>query len=261
MNNGGQDGAWGHNAANVWERKFEPQRAPLFQAIVEATAAGAGKSLLDAGCGAGSVALAAHRAGAKVFGCDSSDAMVAVAKSKLPEGDFKVADLAALPYPADSFDIVVACDSLLSAARAPQAVRELSRVCKPDGKLAILIWENPRQSDQSRITAAMYSTLPTPPLNTALALSGDGVLDQVLADAGLAVIRDLRVALDYCFDSFEDFWTCISLLGGIKRIGEVVSEDALHKAAYEAAKPSIQESGRLVLKNLYRLVVTDAKSH
>ncbi len=44
-------------------------------------------------------------------------------------------------------------------------------------------------------------------------------------------------------------------------MGEVVSEDALHKAAYEAAKPSIQEFGRLVLKNLYRLVVTDAKSH
>src|SRR3954468_14726922 len=183
MSNGSQDGAWGLNAANVWERKFEPQRAPLFQAIVEATAAGPGKSLLDAGCGAGSVALAAHRAGAKAFGCDSSDAMVAVAKSKLPEGDFNVADLAALPYPTDSFDIVVACDSLLSAARAPQAVRELSRVCKADGKLAILIWDNPGKSDQSRITAAMHGTLPTPPPTTPLALSGDGVLDQVLADA------------------------------------------------------------------------------
>ena len=79
MSNGSQDGTWGLNAANVWERKFEPQRAPLFQAIIAATGAGPGKSLLDAGCGAGSVALAAHRAGAKAFGCDSSDAMVAVA--------------------------------------------------------------------------------------------------------------------------------------------------------------------------------------
>jgi hypothetical protein len=87
------------------------------------------------------------------------------------------------------------------------------------------------------------------------------VLDQVLADAGLPVIRDIQVALDYCFDSFEDFWTCIGLLGGIKRMGEAVSEDALYKAAYEAAKPTIQEFGRLVLRNLYRLVVTDAKSH
>ena len=102
--------------------------------------------------------------------------MVAVAKSKLPEGDFKVADLAALPYPTDSFDIVVACDSLLSAARAPQAVRELSRVCKADGKLAILIWEHPRKSDQSRVFAAMQSLLPAPPPVTALALTGDGVL-------------------------------------------------------------------------------------
>ena len=42
MSNSSQDGAWGLNAANVWERKFEPQRAPLFQAIVEATAARAG---------------------------------------------------------------------------------------------------------------------------------------------------------------------------------------------------------------------------
>ena len=261
MSSGSQDGVWGLNAANVWERKFEPQRTPLFQAVIEATAAGNGKSLLDAGCGAGSIALAAHRAGAKAFGCDSSDAMVALAKSKLPDGDFKVADLAALPYPTDSFDIVVACDSLLSAARAPQAVQELSRVCKADGKLAILIWEHPRKSDQSRVFAAIQNLLPAPARGGALALTGDGVLDQVLADAGLPIAQDLRVALDYCFDSFEEFWTCLCLLGGIKRMSEVVSEDALHKAAYDAAKPSIQESGRLVMKNLYRLVVTDSKSN
>jgi SAM-dependent methyltransferase len=261
MSNGTQDGPWGLNAANVWERKFEPQRTPLFQAIIEATNAGNGKSLLDAGCGAGSIASAAHRAGAKVFGCDSSEAMVALAKRKLPDGDFRVADLAALPYPVDSFDIVVACDSLLSAARAPQAVRELSRVCKEDGKLAILIWGHPRKSDQSRVFAAMHSTLPAPPPATALALTGDGVLDEILADAGLPIVRDIQVALDYRFDSFEDFWTCLRLLGAVERMSEAVGEDTLHRTTREAAKPSIEESGRLVMKNVYRLVVTKAKSN
>src|SRR5215212_7059158 len=147
MSSGSQDGPWGLNAANVWERKFEPQRMPLFQAIIEATLAGNGKSLLDAGCGAGGIASAAHRAGAKVFGCDSSEAMVALTKSKLPDGHFRVADVAALPHATDSFDIVVACDSLLSAARAPESVRELSRVVKADGNFSILLWGHPRKSD------------------------------------------------------------------------------------------------------------------
>jgi hypothetical protein len=135
----------------------------------------------------------------------------------------------------------------------------LSRVVKPDGKLAILIWGHPRKSDQSRVWAAMHSTLPTPPPTTALALTGDGVLDQVLADAGLPVVREIQVPLDYCFDSFEDFWTCLRLLGGVKALSQAASEDALRRAAYEAAKPSIEESGRLVMKNVYRLVITEAK--
>src|SRR3954453_23261397 len=112
MSSDNQEGVWGLNAANVWERKFEPQRTPLFQAVIEATEAESGKSLLDAGCGAGSIAAAAHRAGARAFGFDISEAMVALAKVKLPDGDFRVADLTALPYPTDTFDIVVACDSL-----------------------------------------------------------------------------------------------------------------------------------------------------
>jgi hypothetical protein len=105
----------------------------------------------------------------------------------------------------------------------------------------------------------MHSTLPAPPPATALALTGDGVLDEILMEAGLPIVRDVQVALDYCFDSFEDFWTCLRLLGAVERMSEAVGEDALHRAAREAAKPSIEESGRLVMKNIYRLVITEAK--
>src|SRR5262245_15239539 len=107
-------GVWGESAADVWERQFEPQRAPLFAAVLESVDVQPGMTLLDAGCGGGSLALAAVRAGAHVSGCDISEDVLARARAKVPAGEFRVADLAALPYADDSFDTVVACDCLLS---------------------------------------------------------------------------------------------------------------------------------------------------
>jgi len=253
----GQDEEWGGlDAANVWEKRFEPQRGPLFSAVIEETGAAAGLSLLDAGCGSGSIASAAHQAGAQVYGCDISNAMVALASARVPEGSFRVADLAALPYADSSFDIVVACDSLLSPEDALKAVRELDRVCKESGTLAILVWENPSISDYSRVIDALQGTLSTRPAITPLALSGEGILDGLLSEIGLRTTRERHVRLDYRFESFDDFWACARLLGGVKLIIDAVGEDTVRSAAHAAAKPSIQENGMLVMKNIYRLVIS-----
>ena len=102
----------------------------------------------------------------------------------------------------------------------------------------------------------MQGTLSTRPAITPLALSGEGVLDGVLGTIGLRITRERHVWLDYRFESFEDFWVCARLLGGVKLMIDAIGEDRLRSAAHAAAIPSIQESGKLVMKNVYRLVIS-----
>lgn len=256
---GSKIGVWSDVAAEIWQKRFEPQRGPLFQAVAEATRVSPGSSFLDAGCGGGGVALAAHRAGARVFGCDISDAVLATARRKVPAGEFKVGNLAALPYSDDSFETVVACDCLLSPKDARSAVLELSRVCAPAGQVCIVVWGEPKESDYSRVFDAMQSLLPTKPTVTPLAVSDIGVLDSLIAEAGLRIRVDQIVKLDYRFISFDDFWSCARVLGGIKLIAEVAGEEKVRATALQASRPCIREDGALVMKNTYRLIITNAK--
>ncbi|MFN8627012.1 MAG: class I SAM-dependent methyltransferase [Candidatus Binatia bacterium] len=252
-------GVWGESDADIWERRFEPQRAPLFDAVIESIDVQPGTTLLDAGCGGGGLALAAHRAGARVFGCDLSESMLARAQSKVPAGEFRAADIVALPFADDSFDIVVACDCLLSARDAKAAIAELSRVGKPTGALCIAIWEEPRTSDLSRVFAAMRQLSPIAPAVSPLALSGEGVFDALLRGAGLRVRTDRSVRLSYRFASFDDFWSIWRVFGGIKFLTDAVGESRVRTAVRDAIQASIRDDGELVMNNAWRLVVASAK--
>lgn len=254
-----QSGIWSDRAAEIWETRFEPQRVPLFAAVIAATNVVPGTSLLDAGCGGGGVSLAASQLGVRIFGCDISEGVLATAKRNVPSGEFKVGDLAALPYEADSFDTVVACDCLLSPKDASTSISELSRVCRSKGQVCIVVWSPPTESDYSRVLDAMQSLLPQRPTATPLALSGPGVLDSHIQQAGLCIHSEEIVRLDYRFGSFDDYWSCGKELGSIKLIVRAAGEDRVREAAYQSARPCIQPTGELVMKNAYRLVVLSAK--
>ena len=53
----------------------------------------------DLGCGGGTLAEALSRAGFRVVGCDLSPAMVNLARRRVPDGRFEVADALDLPLP------------------------------------------------------------------------------------------------------------------------------------------------------------------
>ncbi len=93
--------------------------------------------VLDVGCGTGEGALFLAREfpQARVRGVDISEEMVRAAVRKVgldPEGRiaFKVGDAAALPYPDDSFDLVVQLNM-------PPFFAELARVLRPGGHVIV----------------------------------------------------------------------------------------------------------------------------
>jgi ubiquinone/menaquinone biosynthesis C-methylase UbiE len=110
-------------------------------AVLEFLAPLEGKRVLDAGCGDGTYSLAAAERVARVTGVDLSEDMLAAARERSAARGFAVnwkqGSVLALPFPDSSFDLAVAVTLLCLVPDPRGAVRELSRVLVPGGRLVI----------------------------------------------------------------------------------------------------------------------------
>nr|WP_240034735.1 methyltransferase domain-containing protein [Glaciihabitans arcticus] len=98
-----------------------------------------GLSLLDVGCGPGTITvdLARRLAPGSVVGLDASADVIAQARQfEEPNLSFLVGDAYALPFDDDSFDIVFTHQTLQHVARPVEVLRELRRVVRPGGVVA-----------------------------------------------------------------------------------------------------------------------------
>ncbi|WP_351222787.1 methyltransferase domain-containing protein [Streptomyces sp. NPDC002133] len=103
-----------------------------------------GMTLLDVGCGPGTITadLAALVAPGQVTAVDAAaavldDARGAVRERGLDNVRFAVADVHALEFPDDSFDVVHAHQVLQHVGDPVGALREMRRVCRPGGMVAV----------------------------------------------------------------------------------------------------------------------------
>lgn len=108
-----------------------------------------GDSVLDAACGTGDLALADLKAGAvRVTGLDFSEAMLARARKKTGSTgavlEWIQGDMLALPFADATFDAATVGFGVRNVADLELALRELRRVLRPGGRLAILEITQPR---------------------------------------------------------------------------------------------------------------------
>ncbi|HEY0417232.1 MAG TPA: class I SAM-dependent methyltransferase [Gaiellaceae bacterium] len=103
-----------------------------------------GDIVLDAACGTGDLAIADRAAGAgAVTGLDFSERMLERARRKAPL-DWVQGDMLALPFADASFDAATVGFGVRNVADLELALRELRRVLRPGGRLAILEITQPR---------------------------------------------------------------------------------------------------------------------
>jgi len=95
--------------------------------------------ICDMGCGPGQIARYLHRQGVPTLGVDLSSRMIAEAQRLNPDIHFHQADMLVLPDSDNSWGGIAAFYCIIHIPRESiiDALRELSRVLKPGGKLLI----------------------------------------------------------------------------------------------------------------------------
>ncbi len=178
----------------------------------------AGARVLDIGCGPGRFWAANAKAlppGLDLTLADLSPGMVdeAVKNVSGADGEWRsvageVADVCALPFADDSFDIVTALFMLYHAPDKDRAVSEIARVLRPNGRLIVVTNSTDTMKEMSLLSHAVFGTPPYDVGSAPFSLeSGEPILRRHFQDVEVKAITDvLRItdAVDIvnCLTSF-----------------------------------------------------------
>ncbi len=137
-------------AAEIFDRLFLPTLAGRWaKRVITAAALSPGERALDVACGTGAVAgEALGRVGPEgtVAGIDLGPDMLAVARRKLPDLDLREGRAEALPFADEMFDVALCQFGLMFFDDRAQALREMRRVLRPGGRVAVVVWDGIERS-------------------------------------------------------------------------------------------------------------------
>lgn len=97
-----------------------------------------GQRLLEVGCGEGGNLFFLGESEAALFGIDLFPNKLNFARSQLSRCGFACSRADQLPFPGECFDIVLCRDVLHHLAEQEATLKEISRVCRPGGKIVII---------------------------------------------------------------------------------------------------------------------------
>jgi SAM-dependent methyltransferase len=120
------------------------QLLPAAREVVEVAGVRPGERVLDVGCGTGNAALLAAARGARVTAVDPAARLLDVGRARAAaeghEVEFLVGEAAALPVADGGFDVVLSVFAAIFAPDPEAALRDMTRVLAPDGRLVLSAW-------------------------------------------------------------------------------------------------------------------------
>jgi ubiquinone/menaquinone biosynthesis C-methylase UbiE len=176
-----------------------------------------GESVLDIGCGTGSLTFALRQRcqPRQLRGVDFSSAYIEHARRRNgqdPRIAFEVGDACALAFPDCSFDRVLSLLMLHFVPRADQAIAEMRRVARPGAVVSATVWDARGGFVPARMFFDTASVL-YPEANERRArsltrpMTRPGELKRAWLAAGFADVVETTLSIRMEFESFDDYWT------------------------------------------------------
>lgn len=189
-------------ASEKWRSQSAAMGSGFTRAIVEAARITPGLRVLDIACGTGepAISIAALLNGTgEVIGIDLASGPLTTAQERagkrvLTNIRFQQADAHDLPFPNESFDRITSRLGVMFFADLPRALRELHRVLKPGGRVALLAWgpmEQPYFETTIGTVLRMFPGSTVRESDVSMFTFGrPGLLAQKLREAGFAKVEE-----------------------------------------------------------------------
>ncbi len=190
---------------SVYEEVFEPFTLSFADAAIQSLEPVTGARIIDVGAGAGGAALRLARRGASVVAMDAAPKMVARCRERAQaEGlhlDGQVMDGTRLAFPDAGFDAGLSIFGVILFPDAEAGLKELARVVRPGGRIALVTWTEPQSYELATGLRASAETilgaLPSGTLPAQLRFTDPSQFRKLFQTAGLksVEIRTVRAAL------------------------------------------------------------------
>jgi len=249
---------WGTRARD-WADYQENTHVPLYERVFAETRISSGIKLLDVGCGAGLAVQMASLMGAEVSGIDQSSQLLAIAEERSPRCEFHHGIMESLPFDNQTFDVVTGFNSFQFSSDLPNTLREVRRVLKPRGRLAIGVFGRPEDCDAREYLDLVRELTQVPEENAPnpFALADENHLRQLVSDAGFVPLHSHDVECPWNYPDLATALTALLSPGPMVMAIQAVGEQKVRDALIHLLGKFRTADGGYQLKNVFRYLISE----
>lgn len=184
--------------------RYSSALAPLF---TDFAGVGPSQSVLDVGCGPGSLTGVLLERGAEVSAVDPSPHFVEALRERYPAANAHLGTAEQLPFPDGGFDRVLAQLVVHHMADPITGIREMARVTARGGTVAACVWDHVGGRSPLGVFWNAYRRLdPESPSVPSQPGTKEGELVALFGEAGLPEVEGDVISLAFPHTGFDDWW-------------------------------------------------------
>lgn len=243
--------AW-DEIAEGFDEHVTPMAMTLADQVFELVSLADGMHVLDVAAGSGALSIPAARRGAHVVATDLSGAMIARLEARANEEglekiEARVMDAHELDLDDEVFDLAVSSNGVSIIPEIQRALREMVRVTKPAGTVAVVNFGPPEQAEWLGVfVRAMKAIVPGfdgPPPTPAFRLADPGRMVRELEESGLKDVHVEAATWEMDLRSGRHLWNVLRFANPVA--GSMLSDltEGQQAGLVEALDEALREHG------------------